>query len=234
VARALCALAPAGAQVTGRALLDGADVLAQRSPRVVWVPQDALGALDPVQSVGSHLAEALEVHRGVRGPARQGELAALLASVGLEGDMVATGVLVDDLFGSQLVPLMLTVDNAGRAETAEQCRGSKKTRSQTPTTPMLIWHARVSMVSMLASPLSSVEAVWGASQCPTPSVNPFATVQYGASPLWDTAVSGAEMEATSVGTSFSVHTPMFSDASRVNPRTSNNPVSDFSKLEETV
>ena len=150
---------------------------------------------------------------------RHQEQQRLQPSVGLDGDMVATGVLVDDLFGSQLVPLMLTVDNAGRAETAEQCRGSNKTRSQTPTTPMLIWHARVSMVSMLASPLSSVEAVWEASQCLTSSVNPFATVQYGASPLWDTAVSGAEWEATSVGTSFSVHTPMFSDASRVNQRT---------------
>jgi oligopeptide/dipeptide ABC transporter ATP-binding protein len=107
VARALCALAPAGAEVTGRALLDGLDVLAQRSPRVVWVPQDALGALDPVQSVGGHLAEALEVHRGVRGPARQGEVAALLASVGLEGEARLLGQFPHQLSGGMRQRVLL-------------------------------------------------------------------------------------------------------------------------------
>jgi oligopeptide/dipeptide ABC transporter ATP-binding protein len=86
VARALCGLAPTGALVSGRALLDGVDVLERTSARVVWVPQDALGALDPSQSVEGHLAEALAVHRGLRGEPCHREVVALLAAVGLSGE----------------------------------------------------------------------------------------------------------------------------------------------------
>ncbi len=71
LAGALLRLLPRGTEVTGRVLLDGEDVLTMKPGRlraVRWdeasiVFQGALHSLNPVQSVGHQIAEAIEVHR---------------------------------------------------------------------------------------------------------------------------------------------------------------------------
>ncbi len=70
IAGALLRVLPRGTEVTGEILLDGEDVLAMKPGRlraVRWtelaiVFQGALHALNPVQQVGSQIAEAVEIH----------------------------------------------------------------------------------------------------------------------------------------------------------------------------
>ena len=71
IAGALLRVLPRGTEVTGEVLLDGEDVLAMKPGRlraVRWtemsiVFQGALHALNPVQSVGDQIAEAIKLHR---------------------------------------------------------------------------------------------------------------------------------------------------------------------------
>ncbi len=74
----------------GRALLDGADLLAQRRPnktlrrRISLVFQDPFSSLDPRAPVGAAVGEPLTVHRLVKGRAqRQSRIAELFDLVGL-------------------------------------------------------------------------------------------------------------------------------------------------------
>ncbi|HSE26680.1 MAG TPA: ABC transporter ATP-binding protein [Gemmatimonadales bacterium] len=91
-ALALLGLAPApGTIAAGAVLLGGTDLLALpergrrafRGGRIGYVPQEAGGALDPVLALGTQLAEALAVHRALRGSGARARAAALLAEVGL-------------------------------------------------------------------------------------------------------------------------------------------------------
>ena len=71
IAGALLKVLPPGTEVSGEVLLDGEDVLQMTPGRlrtVRWtemsiVFQGALHALNPVQRVGSQIAEAIEMHR---------------------------------------------------------------------------------------------------------------------------------------------------------------------------
>jgi peptide/nickel transport system ATP-binding protein len=92
VAGALLRLLPRGTRVSGRVLLDGEDVLTMKPGRlraVRWdeasiVFQGALHSLNPVHSVGSQIAEAIEVHRpGTPSSRVRGEVGELLERVGL-------------------------------------------------------------------------------------------------------------------------------------------------------
>lgn len=92
LAGALLRLLPAGTQVSGQVLLDGEDVLTMKPGRlraVRWdeasiVFQGALHSLNPVQSVGSQIAEAIEVHRpGTSSSRVRAEVGELLERVGL-------------------------------------------------------------------------------------------------------------------------------------------------------
>jgi peptide/nickel transport system ATP-binding protein len=87
VACALLRVLPRGTRVTGEVLLDGEDVLTMKPGRlraVRWteiaiVFQGALHALNPVQRVGSQIAEAIELHdRGADVRARVAELLELV------------------------------------------------------------------------------------------------------------------------------------------------------------
>ncbi|HJR94630.1 MAG TPA: ABC transporter ATP-binding protein [Gaiellaceae bacterium] len=89
IAGALLRVLPRGTEVTGEVLLDGEDVLAMKPGRlraVRWtelsiVFQGALHALNPVQSVGDQIAEAIKLHR--TSPDSKGRTAMLLETVGI-------------------------------------------------------------------------------------------------------------------------------------------------------
>jgi oligopeptide/dipeptide ABC transporter ATP-binding protein len=87
IGRAILRLAEPSA---GRILFDGADVAAggQRTPLayrrdVQVVFQDPLSSLNPRQSVGTTIAQAIRRHRSVAGARLEKEVAAVLESVGL-------------------------------------------------------------------------------------------------------------------------------------------------------
>ncbi|MFZ0160297.1 MAG: ABC transporter ATP-binding protein [Kineosporiaceae bacterium] len=91
VAAAVLRLLPAGTDVRGRVLLDGADVLAMtwgQVRRVRWatasmVFQGALHSLNPVQRVGAQIAEPILLHERVEPAAARARTADLLEAVGI-------------------------------------------------------------------------------------------------------------------------------------------------------
>ena len=85
-------LLPRTARITGRIVLDGIDLLgldeqamrSVRGDRIAFIFQDPVGALDPVFTVGSQLAEAIRHHRKDLGRAAAAERAVeLLELVGI-------------------------------------------------------------------------------------------------------------------------------------------------------
>ncbi len=76
LARALMGLSPDGARVSGRVCFEGRDLTplsdrewsAVRGRRIGLVFQEPASALDPVRTIGEHIAEAVRLHRRV-GPA---------------------------------------------------------------------------------------------------------------------------------------------------------------------
>jgi peptide/nickel transport system ATP-binding protein len=80
-----------GASVTGRAALDGTDLLTLdrrrlrdvRGRDVAMIFQDPLSSLNPVVPVGVQVTEVLTRHRGLRGAAAKKEAADLLERVGI-------------------------------------------------------------------------------------------------------------------------------------------------------
>jgi len=96
VAAAAIGLLPAAARVAaGRVLVDGrdvaamsgADLRAMRGNRIALIPQEALGALNPVRTIGSQIDEAVLVHRSCGRDAARARTLDLLAQVGLDGDL---------------------------------------------------------------------------------------------------------------------------------------------------
>ena len=89
IAGALLRVLPRGTEVTGEVLFDGEDVLSMKPGRlraVRWtemsiVFQGALHALNPVQSVGDQIAEAIKLHR--TSPDSASRIATLLETVGI-------------------------------------------------------------------------------------------------------------------------------------------------------
>ena len=129
---------------------------------------------------------------------------------------VATQQLVDDWEGTFSVPAMLNHERLGVEQQPNLCRGSKKTVSTTPPTPMLIWHAKAATQAMVETVEVAAVAELAARIDLSQTMFPFAEKMYGASPLWDACVSGSALEATSKGQQFSVYTPVHGDASAVN------------------
>ncbi|RJK98272.1 ABC transporter ATP-binding protein [Vallicoccus soli] len=84
-------LVPGGAEVTGRALLDGRDLLAMapeelrrvRGPGVGVVFQDPMTSLNPVLTVGRQLTEGMQEHLGLSGAAARERALDLLGRVGI-------------------------------------------------------------------------------------------------------------------------------------------------------
>jgi oligopeptide/dipeptide ABC transporter ATP-binding protein len=88
---ALMGLLPASASASGRVLLEGKDVLAggeasmrpHRWTDVAIVFQGAMNALNPVQTIGSQIVEAIELHGRASGGAARAQTGELLESVGI-------------------------------------------------------------------------------------------------------------------------------------------------------
>jgi peptide/nickel transport system ATP-binding protein len=90
LARALLGLLPPDAWWRGRVLWRGADPAAApggwtavRGAGATWLPQEALGALNPVLTVGEQIAEAARQHQGLDRAAARRHAAALLAELQL-------------------------------------------------------------------------------------------------------------------------------------------------------
>jgi len=90
----LLGLLPPSATVSGRVLLNGTDVMAGGEETIRphrWVDlaivfQGAMNALNPVKTVGSQIAEAIELHGSASGRQLRGRVAELLESVGIPPD----------------------------------------------------------------------------------------------------------------------------------------------------
>jgi oligopeptide/dipeptide ABC transporter ATP-binding protein len=90
-ALAIMGLLPPSASAAGRVLLEGVDVLAggeasirgHRWVDIAIVFQGAMNALNPVQTVGRQIVEALEIHGVARGSSARTQTGELLESVGI-------------------------------------------------------------------------------------------------------------------------------------------------------
>ncbi len=88
---ALMGLLPPSASASGRVLLEGKDVLAggeasmrpHRWTDVAIIFQGAMNALNPVQTIGSQIVEAIELHGRARRTAARVQTGELLESVGI-------------------------------------------------------------------------------------------------------------------------------------------------------
>jgi peptide/nickel transport system ATP-binding protein len=91
---AMMGLLPASASVSGRVLLDGEDILARgeesvsphRWKDIAMVFQGAMNAFNPVQTIGSQIAEPMTLHGSLSGRAAKAHVRELLELVGIPGD----------------------------------------------------------------------------------------------------------------------------------------------------
>jgi oligopeptide/dipeptide ABC transporter ATP-binding protein len=123
-ALAVSRLLPVGATIEGRAVVGdldissatGAELRNARGRVVAYMPQDAMAALNPVQSAGRQIAEVLRLRRGVdRGQAAAGAVD-LLEDVGInEPDAVARRY-AHELSGGMRQRVMLAIALAARPQ----------------------------------------------------------------------------------------------------------------------
>ncbi len=108
-ALALMGLLPRGATVTGRARMDGTDLLTLpedrltriRGAEIGMIFQEPMTALNPVQTIGDQVAETLVIHgTATRGDART-QARARLDRVGLAGDRFPLSLYPHELSGGQ-------------------------------------------------------------------------------------------------------------------------------------
>ncbi len=91
---ALMGLLPSSASVAGRVVLEGDDLLAggeqtvspHRWHDIAMVFQGAMNAFNPVQTIGSQIAEPMELHGTASGSAARRQVRELLEMVGISGD----------------------------------------------------------------------------------------------------------------------------------------------------
>ena len=113
------------------------------------------------------------------------------------------------------VPAMLNHDRIAVGDIDGLCKHSKKTVATGPSTPMLIWQARARASAMASGFGTGAATVWTNAQELGEFVNPFAAKRAGASPLWDGGVSARMWESTSTVGGYSLHTPAYGTASKV-------------------
>jgi oligopeptide/dipeptide ABC transporter ATP-binding protein len=90
---ALMGLLPASASVAGRVYLEGENILAKgeetvsphRWKDIAMVFQGAMNAFNPVKTIGSQIAEPMELHGTATGRAARGQVRELLELVGIPG-----------------------------------------------------------------------------------------------------------------------------------------------------
>jgi peptide/nickel transport system ATP-binding protein len=124
LARSVLGLWPEAARVSGRVVLDGADMVALpeaararlRGRHAAMVFQDPMAALDPLQRIGTQIAEGILWHEGGSRAAAWSRAAALLAEVGLPDPEARLRQYPHELSGGQrqraLIALALACDPA--------------------------------------------------------------------------------------------------------------------------
>jgi peptide/nickel transport system ATP-binding protein len=123
-ALALARLLPREAEVSGRALLDGVDLLtlperdirAVRGRRIAYVFQDPMASLNPYLTVGAQLREVLALHCGLRGRTAEARATELLAEVRLPEPAARLARYPHELSGGQRQRAMIAMALAGEPE----------------------------------------------------------------------------------------------------------------------
>lgn len=122
---AIMGLLPAkGCRVEGSIALDGRELTRLgreewrkvRGGRVAMVFQDPMTALDPLMTVGGHLAEVLTAHAGLSGAALRSEAASWLERVGIPDPAARLNAWPHELSGGMRQRVLVAMALAGRPE----------------------------------------------------------------------------------------------------------------------
>jgi peptide/nickel transport system ATP-binding protein len=121
-ALAIARLLPAGATMQGRAEVEGFDLAAARGRElreargriVAYMPQDAMAALNPVQSAGRQIAEVLSFRRDASRSEAAAGAVRLLDEVGIQHPSSAARRYAHQLSGGMRQRVMLAIALAGR------------------------------------------------------------------------------------------------------------------------
>ena len=117
-------LLPPVARVSGKVLLDNADLLtatpealaAIRGKRVGLIFQDPISSLNPVHRVGAQVEEVLQVHRGLAGAAGRAEARRLFELVGIPDPGNRLDLYPHELSGGQNQRVMIAMTLAGQPD----------------------------------------------------------------------------------------------------------------------
>ncbi|WP_045392279.1 ABC transporter ATP-binding protein [Falsirhodobacter sp. alg1] len=117
-------LLPAKARITGTVETAGSDLVSGgrsvletiRGGRIAMIFQDPSSALNPVRRVGQQIAEALRLHRGLRGAAARAEAISLLDRVGIPDAARRLDLYPHEFSGGQCQRVMIAMALAGQPD----------------------------------------------------------------------------------------------------------------------
>jgi peptide/nickel transport system ATP-binding protein len=115
-------LLPASATVGGSVRLHGEELLGApasvlnrvRGGRIAMIFQDPASALNPVHRIGTQVAEAVRLHRGLSGAAARAEALRLLELVGIPGARARMDAYPHEMSGGQNQRVMIAAALAGQ------------------------------------------------------------------------------------------------------------------------